>query len=93
MLFVSVGRILEPDECPLELQSRWNMGEHRTFTLTQAEFEVSKDNPCEQVGGLIVWFVKLPRIGMSPTGLNLNWFLCNCGVRQDYYSSKICQWN
>ncbi|XP_015765537.1 PREDICTED: uncharacterized protein LOC107344402 [Acropora digitifera] len=34
-----VGRILEPDECPLEVQSRWNAGEQRTFTLTQAEFE------------------------------------------------------
>ncbi|XP_067019769.1 uncharacterized protein [Acropora muricata] len=34
-----VGRILEPDECPLEVQSRWKAGEQRTFTLTQAEFE------------------------------------------------------
>lgn len=34
-----VGRILEADECPLEVQSRWSAGEQRTFTLTQAEFE------------------------------------------------------
>ena len=42
--FVVVGRILEADECPLEVQSRWNAGEQRTFTLTQAEFEVSKES-------------------------------------------------
>ena len=35
-----VGRILEADECPLEVQSRWKTGDQGTFTLTQAEFEV-----------------------------------------------------
>lgn len=35
-----VGRILEADECPLEVQSRWKAGEQGTFTLTLAEFEV-----------------------------------------------------
>ena len=39
---IAVGRILEADECPLEVQSRWSAGEQRTFTLTQAEFEVSQ---------------------------------------------------
>ncbi|XP_078345060.1 uncharacterized protein LOC144630568 isoform X2 [Oculina patagonica] len=34
-----VGRILEADECPLEVQSRWKAGEQGTFTLTLAEFE------------------------------------------------------
>lgn len=34
-----VGRILEADECPLEVQSRWKTGDQGTFTLTQAEFE------------------------------------------------------
>ena len=35
-----VGRILEAEECPLEVQSRWKTGDQGTFTLTQAEFEV-----------------------------------------------------
>ena len=35
-----VGRILEADECPLEVQSGWKTGDQGTFTLTQAEFEV-----------------------------------------------------
>lgn len=39
--FSAVGRILEVDECPLEVQSRWEAGEQGTFTLTQAEFEVN----------------------------------------------------
>ena len=38
--FSVVGRILEADECPLEVQSRWRTGDQGTFTLTQAEFEV-----------------------------------------------------
>lgn len=37
-----VGRILEADECPLEVQSGWKTGDQGTFTLTQAEFEVKK---------------------------------------------------
>ena len=31
---------MEADECPLEVQSQWELGEQRTFTLTLAEFEV-----------------------------------------------------
>ena len=38
--FSVVGRILEADECPLEVQSRWKTGDQGIFTLTQAEFEV-----------------------------------------------------
>lgn len=38
-----VGRILEAEECPLEVQSRWKTGDQGTFTLTQAEFEVKID--------------------------------------------------
>ncbi|KAJ7373151.1 hypothetical protein OS493_014299 [Desmophyllum pertusum] len=34
-----VGRILEAEECPLDVQSRWKADEQGTFTLTQAEFE------------------------------------------------------
>lgn len=40
-VFSVVGRILEADECPLEVQSRWKAGEQGTFTLTLAEFEVN----------------------------------------------------
>ena len=40
VILFAVGRILEADECPLEVQSRWEPGEQRTFTLTLAEFEV-----------------------------------------------------
>ena len=36
----AVGRILEAEECPLDVQSRWETGDQGTFTLTQAEFEV-----------------------------------------------------
>ena len=40
LIFLSAGRILEADECPLEVQSQWETGDQGTFTLTQAEFEV-----------------------------------------------------
>ena len=40
VILFAVGRILDADECPLEIQSQWKVGEQRTFTLTQAEFEV-----------------------------------------------------
>lgn len=48
------GRILEADEYPLEVQSRWETGDQGTFTLTQAEFEgillSDEKNPPNQQG-------------------------------------------
>ena len=41
MICFVVGRILEAEECPLDVQSRWKADEQGTFTLTQAEFEVN----------------------------------------------------
>ena len=36
-----VGRVLEREECPLQVQSQWSVGEQNIFTLTRDECKVN----------------------------------------------------